>query len=193
MTWAPPLCPLQLLLVAVFETKLTSLKFVTFRARAKVTKDFSPPHCTSNPILAWILFQTSLWAWEPNKVIHWGTSEAGRGWSWNLNRRSGTELTLGAGCSQEDHCSRDVLFPGVPGGTWGTEETNTHPETSRQFFQMVTIHELGCFSLLKLSLGFRVRSGVWIPPLFFTSCVTLGNLLNLSVSQFPFKCYSYIL
>ena len=74
---------------------------MTFRERAKVTKDFSPPHCTGNPILAWILFQTSLWAWEPNKVIHWGTSEAGRGWSWNLNRRSGTELTLGAGCSQE--------------------------------------------------------------------------------------------
>lgn len=68
----PALWPLQLLFVVVFEATLVSLYYISDFQTMSWNKDFSSPSCTSNSfILVWILFQTFLWLWEPNKVIHW--------------------------------------------------------------------------------------------------------------------------
>lgn len=52
----------------------------------------------------------------------------------NLNRSSGTELTLGAGRSRKDHCSCDELFPGVGGSSRELKKQTHTPRDIKAVF-----------------------------------------------------------
>lgn len=86
--------------------------FVIFRAWAWVTAQAI--FFNFFFILARILFQTSLWLWEPNKVTHWGrhwssgSLRGGSGQSWSQKRRlKNLNRLREPGTARRDICSHN--------------------------------------------------------------------------------------
>lgn len=118
--------------------------FVIFRAWAWVT---AQAIFFFFLILARILFQTSLWLWEPNKVTHWGrhwSSGSLRGEVGKAEVRKGGSRTWTASESQAQRGGTSVHITVVPWGSWrnvGSRKSKHTPQRSKhkwpQFLSIV--------------------------------------------------------